>query len=893
MASDLGHSLDSALDQARRGTLELAELFTVAEGLVNAGRPEQAMDLYRLWLESTSSPWAFMALYNLAAILGNSGRLAEAEQGYRQAIGLKPDFVQAYLNLGSLLERAGREEEALECWRLVLSFPVPVDKAFQLHALNNLGRLLEIMHRLAEAEAMLERSLRLEPNQDGVIQHWVHLRQKQCKWPIYAELDGLTEADMLRASSPLTLLAFSGDPAVQLSAARRFVQEKVDTRLPALGDPQGYGHDKLRIGYLSSNFSIHAVSLLTVELYELHDRSRVEVYAFCWSGEDKTYMRSRIAGAVDRYIRIGDLGDEEAARCIRSHEIDILVDLQGITSGARPNILGFRPAPVQITYLGFPGTTGMPFIDYVLADRFLIPEELWPYFTEKPLYMPHSFQISDRGRQAGPRPTRAACGLPEDAFVFCSFNNNYKFTPEMFATWMRILARVPDSILWLLADNEWARESLIQAAARHGIDSHRLIFAPRVTPPDYLARYQAADLFLDTYPFNAGTTANDALWMGLPLLTYSGRTFASRMAGSLLTALGLPELITGSLEAYEEKAVELGNDRAKVAWLKSYLSDSRQTGKLFDIPGFVRDLEDVYESVAVRGSKGEETAVGNTVDSSRYSVSGNRDLTLYRVVYSPEGLAELESGYSVLDNLAQDRLDWQEYWPIRKFLLTASLDENRFYGFLPHDFRKRTSLSFEDAAGFVGSVDPSTDVVIFGHQPDIGALFKNVFESKLILDHEYMAVSQKVFDLIGYAVDLDRLVMDSRSIVFNGCFAAKPRFWRVWFDMTEKLFALAEDSVHGAELQAEFVDPAAYSGVIQRKALLIESVASLLLSTQKRWKTATGNPFGAAWSRQFAHAMKEAVISDALKIAFNDRGFPEYIGAYNRIREEVFKPRLL
>jgi predicted O-linked N-acetylglucosamine transferase (SPINDLY family) len=294
---------------------------------------------------------------------------------------------------------------------------------------------------------------------------------------------------------------------------------------------------------------------------------------------------------MDKFHRIDKLTDEDAAKMIRSHEIDILVDLQGQTSGARANLLAYRPAPVQITYLGLPATTGLPSIDYVIADRFLIPETSARFYSEKPLYMPDVYQVSDRKRPVGNTPTRAQCGLPSEAFVFCSLNNNYKYTPDVFSVWMRILQRTPGSVLWLLSDNPWAEANLRTEAQARGVDPGRLFFAGRVLPHDYLARYAVADLFLDTFPFNAGTTANDALWMGLPLLTYTGRSFASRMAGALLTAAKLPELITYNLQDYEEKAVSLASQPQELARTREHLAKEKRSGVLFDTPRFVRNLE--------------------------------------------------------------------------------------------------------------------------------------------------------------------------------------------------------------------------------------------------------------------------------------------------------------
>jgi len=282
----------------------------------------------------------------------------------------------------------------------------------------------------------------------------------------------------------------------------------------------------------------------------------------------------------------------DAAQLIRRDEIDILVDLQGQTAGARANMLAYRPAPVQITYLGLPATTGLPSIDYVIADKFLIPENEALNYSERPIYMPDVYQVSDRKRNVGPKPSRADCNLPPEGFVFCTFNNNYKYTPDLFDAWMNILRRVPGSVLLLLADNQWSESNLKKEAKARKIDPKRLVFGPRLSPENYLARYQVADLFLDSFPFNAGTTANDALWMGLPLLTLTGRSFASRMAGALLTAAKMESLITYNLKDYEEKAVALANDPAEMSRLRAHLQTVRSEGVLFDTSRFVHNLEE-------------------------------------------------------------------------------------------------------------------------------------------------------------------------------------------------------------------------------------------------------------------------------------------------------------
>jgi predicted O-linked N-acetylglucosamine transferase (SPINDLY family) len=616
----------SAFISAEQGNLELIELMGAADRLNAAGLKDQTISLYKLWLENTTSPLAYVGYFNLGVELASGRETIQAEAMYRKALEQNPQFIRARLNLGNCLEQQKRDDEALEEWRIALeteSIHLPENLSLQLHALNNLGRLLEIKKNYQESLVMLEKSFSLDPTQQDVLLHLVHLIQKICRWPIYVPPKGITKQEMINGTSPLAMLAASDDPALQLAAAKQFVDNKYPvTSNEAMAPRCGYAHEKIRIGYLSSDFCLHAVSLLTVELLELHNHERFEVYGFCWSREDGTSIQNRIIKAMDHYIKIGNMNDKEVAECIRSHEIDIMVDLQGLTSGARPLILSYRPAPLQMTYLGFPGTTGLPWIDYVIADKYLIPDELTPYHTEKPLYMPNCFQSSDTKREVGSMPTRAENGLPEKAFVFCSFNNNYKFTPELFAVWMRILKRVPGSVFWLLADNEWAKENLLKTAKKFGIKKDRLIFASRVAPADYLARYQLADLFLDTFPFNGGTTANDALFMGLPLLTLSGRTFASRMAGSLLSSLGLPELITSTPLEYEETAVKLAKSRDYIGNIRTQLKERKNSAHTFMMAEFTKDYETVLESKVKekrqQKSDGKDRNLEGLIDSNNH-----------------------------------------------------------------------------------------------------------------------------------------------------------------------------------------------------------------------------------------------------------------------------------
>ncbi len=587
--------------------LPLAELIERAQALSALGQGREAAALYAAWVErNVDSPLWPVACFNWGTTLSAAGDEAGAEQAYRRVLARVPGFAPALLNLGHLHERRGEVPAALECWRGVLDSATLPALEHRLHALNNSARLLESGKRLPEAEAMMRASLELKAAQADVIQHYVHVRQKQCAWPAEQPVGEVTAHQLLTGTSLLAMMGLSDDPALQLLAAQRFVHEKVPKPPPTplwkqLGRPE-QRQGRIRIGYLSGDLHMHAVGLLTAELFELHDRSRFEVHAFDWTPPSELPLRRRILRALDHHVPLIGVDDTTAARLIAEAGIDVLVDLQGLTNGARPAILGQRPAPVQVSYLGLPGTSALPGVDWILADRYVMPPELLRYCSERPIYLPHCYQVSDRKREVAPAPTRERYGLPaadSGAFVFWSFNNNHKFTPEMFGAWMRILAAVPGSVLWLLADNETARANMLAAAQAEGVEAARLIFAPRVSPAEYLARFTLADLVLDTFPFNAGTTASDALWMGVPILTLSGRTYISRMAGSLLTAVGLPDLITTSLTEYERLAITLARHPARVASLRRYLAEHGRCSPLFDVPQIVRDIEAEFERLAL------------------------------------------------------------------------------------------------------------------------------------------------------------------------------------------------------------------------------------------------------------------------------------------------------
>lgn len=600
-AADLLAESARALLLAQAGRLPLVSLLELAGPLAAAGHAAEAEALYRAWLAHDPSPQRFVALFNLGVLLGESCRAAEAVDCYREALQLNPAFAQAGINLGSQLEKLGDVEGALAAWRqtLTLLHSVPAD-AVELCRLasNNIGRVAEQLRRYGEAEAALAASLALDPDQPDVIQHWIHLRQKQCKWPVYdgSAVPGLSGNAMLLATSPLAMLAAFDDPALHLMAARNFVQRKFAALPPPMARAAHPPHRRLRIGYLGGNLCVHAVGLLLADVLEHQDRAAFESFAFCYSPEDGTAYRARLLAAFDHVQRVAELNDEQLAQLIARCEIDVLVDLHGLSDGVRAGVLSRRPAPVQLTWLGFIGPCALPFIDHVIADRFSLPESQRMFYAESPLFLSRS--TIPLSRRPAPLPrTRAEAGLPQHAFVYASFNNVYKLNPRMFGSWMRILGRTPGSVLWLLDDNPVATANLRAEAARHGVDPARLVFAPRVGHADYLARFPCADLFLDNHPYNAGSTAADALGSGLPLLTLAGNSFVSRMAGAMLQQLGLDELIATTHEQYEDAAVELWREPARLASLRERLDSALHQHEACPAAA-MQELEQLYLALA-------------------------------------------------------------------------------------------------------------------------------------------------------------------------------------------------------------------------------------------------------------------------------------------------------
>jgi predicted O-linked N-acetylglucosamine transferase (SPINDLY family) len=568
--------------------MALIDVVAKAEGFGSGRGSPSVIKLYHDWIggQSPGTPGLYAAWFNLGTELNHSGAVPGAMQAYQNALSLKPDLHAAAVNLGLLLESQGETEAALRVWTRALQ----ADDA-RTALLNQRARLLEKTGRLDEAAEVLRVSLSTQNDQPDAVQHWLHLRQKMCDWPVLAEIvPGLSGEDLVCRAGPLGLLALTDKVAVQREGTADWIGRKTHPVATALAPPDGYRHERTRVGYLSSDFCSHAMSYLIVELFERHDRDQFEVYGYCTSPEDGSPIRARVA-AFDHFVVIRDLADEAAAKRIREDEIDVLIDLNGLTSGARLQILRWRPAPVQATYLGFIGPVPLPELDYMLCDDFVVPPKVASAYQPAPLYLADIYQANDSKRAIGARVTRADAGLPEGRFVFCNFSRHYKITRETFAAWMEILRQTGDSVLWLADDNQWSCQNLRQFALVAGIDPARVIFAERIGPAEYMARMTLADLFLDTFPYNAGTVASDAIRMGLPLVTQAGEAFASRMAARLLHAIGADDGITDSPQNYVSKAVGLAAYSEYYGRYKSRFNPEAWARSIGDITGFTRQFE--------------------------------------------------------------------------------------------------------------------------------------------------------------------------------------------------------------------------------------------------------------------------------------------------------------
>jgi predicted O-linked N-acetylglucosamine transferase (SPINDLY family) len=556
---------------------------------------DQAIRLQPAYLEAHS---------NRGSTLNALGQYTQALQSLDEVIRLQPDLAPAWSNRGVALQGLDLDQAALESYDQALR----IDPAC-VEAYANRGGLLLGLERYPEALASFDQALALNPDLHYVPGMRLQTCRSLCLWDGLEAATRELEARIERgdkATVPFPLLTLSDSPSLQRRAAEIYARDKFPPPAALPVFPPRSPRSRIRIGYYSADFHTHAICNLMVELFERSDRTRFELFAFSFGAHPHDQMTQRVAAAMDRFLDVRSLSDSEIAQRSRELEIDIAVDLMGFTLHCRTGIFSHRAAPIQVSYLGLPATMGCDAIDYLIADATLIPESSRQYYSEKIVYMPDTFQATNS--TVAPDSvlcTRAGEGLPEHGFVFCCFNLNSKIGPATFDIWMRILDRVPGSVLWLLQDNPWSAENLRQQALLRGIDPGRLVFARRVPLAQHLSRQRLAGLFLDTFPFNAGATASPALWAGLPVLTCMGQTFAGRMAASLLRAMSLPEstlaeLITTSKQEYEARAIELALDPERLRQLRERLDRNRRTTPLFDTTAFTRHLEAAYTAMFAR-----------------------------------------------------------------------------------------------------------------------------------------------------------------------------------------------------------------------------------------------------------------------------------------------------
>lgn len=592
----------AAIQKITAGGLPLDELLVAAQGL----EPDQARQLYQVWISfNKEHPLLFIAHFNCSTLLQQMGDEQGGEAELKAALALKPDFAPACINLGSSYERRGMAKEAIDQWRSGVDQMAAVSGDainYKTTLLKQISRVLSDNQALAAAEIALTQCLELAPDARDVAEQYVAARLSQCKWPMTPEGSKISRRALVSRLHPLSVCAYTDDPLLQLAASDKYVRnmtpiEDRTTRFDRRSAPIEINR-KLRIGYVSSDLRHHAVGYLMVNFFEEHDHKDFEVFAYYTGIKADDPIQARIKACCDHWRDIRGVTDDEAAAMIAEDGIDILVDVNGHTRDARIGVFARRPAPIQVNWLGYPGTMGSSFHHYIVADDWTIPAYAENWYSEKVLRLP-CYQPNDRKRIVDEHiPTRADFGLPDDAFVFCCFNASHKFTRFAFDRWMEILRTTENSVLWLLDYAPETNQRLREQAEARGVAGDRLIFAPKLPNPRHLARYPLADLFLDCTPYGAHTTASDALWMGVPVLTWSGRCFSSRVCGSLLRSAGLPDLVTETPEEFVSRAIHLaGAGKGELEVIRARLIANRDTCTLFDVAKLSRALEGLYRQM--------------------------------------------------------------------------------------------------------------------------------------------------------------------------------------------------------------------------------------------------------------------------------------------------------
>jgi protein O-GlcNAc transferase len=599
--------LDEAIASYRQALLLKPDYAEAYYNLGNAlkihGETDEAIESYK---QAITLKQNYASAYvNLGTTFQGQGKSNDAISCYKKALEIKPDCVNAYYNLGNSFQGQGEFNEAISCYQKALELKPDYAEAY-----NNIGAIFQDQGELNEAISCYQKALDLKPDGAEIYSNLFHQFQQACAWQktegMAAKLDDFTEnaldSETKTAETPLVSLARHTDPSWVFAVARSWSDDIARTMSTVKThfsfDSRRSRKTKIVVGYLSNNFRNHAMAHLTLSLYGLHSRDEFKIFCYSYGKDDGSYYRTRIRQDCDKFVDIHNLNDAAAAKCIYEDQVDILVDLKGYTRGNRIGIYALRTAPIQVRYLGLPCTTGADFFDYIITDRIALPENHAQYYSEDFAYLPHCYQVNDHTQEISNKDWKKAdFGLPEGSFVFCSFNQGYKIEPVMFNTWMNILRQVPEGVLWLQRENEITEKNLRQEAERRGVESIRLIFSGKLSKDQHLGRLRLADVALDTRLVSGAATTSDALWAGIPVITLQGSNFASRMSSSILTGIGLSELISKTLEEYESLAIDLVRNTSKLQMIRQKILKNRLVEPLFDTPRFTKNLEKAYKEM--------------------------------------------------------------------------------------------------------------------------------------------------------------------------------------------------------------------------------------------------------------------------------------------------------
>lgn len=823
--------------------MPLGDLMRQVETLQSQNRLDEACLLYEQWLAVSENPMRYAAHYNHAALLQGLGQMMKAEKAYQMAIAVNPAFGNAYINLGLLYERLGLQDKALLQWNTFAGLRFmssTLDTQMLCAALNHIGRVQENKKIYDLAEKALRESLEIQPEQPGVVQHWVHIRQKACIWPVYQTLPGLDMAKLIRYTSPLGMLAMTEDPAMQLLSSQNFVHRTYGHNFEPVKAKKRMAHGRKKVGLVSADFREHAVGFLLPAFMQGVDRSSYELYAYDFTKEERTALRQKFKQSFDHFVDISKLSDEQAAQRIADDGIDILIDLHGLSAGARPSIFARRPAPMQGTYLGFIGPTGMPWFDFVIADRDVLPPELAIYFTEKPVYMDGSFIPLDRQQVPVPVTDRASLGLPQDAFLMAAFGNVYKITPEMFEVWMNLLKRIDNAHLCLIDDNPITVRNLKTAVARADVDPARVLFLPRTDHPTFCSRLRHFDVFLDTYPYNCGSTTSDVVTAGVPLVTRFGRTMVSRMGLSILREIGEVENAVSTFEDYEHKVVEIA--------LRRHAHPDRlfstRVGSLMN--------------QAMQRVVHPEPDMPVSGQSPRVPARQPLQLTSHPLTGAARVRVDT-CGLGLPDDVAI------HFEQLRAHLLGRQQAHAGFWAFMQDDQLQSCGLDTAALDNLMLAHGRDHDMLMFNPFWDVSAFHLNPFAMLEQTRPGVLAAAQAFADTLNLNMDLASWVTCSDNFSLGLNFVARRRIWLNWLEMADKLLR-SQDARVAEHREALY----ALSGnfIVMAHAPAVHAV----------------DPFSLpALRRQEPSLLEQAMACDALKAAHVRSGHARYLDQHVRL----------